>query len=234
MNAKLSNMAWKVAPVALAVLGLGTAATAGPYPGSLTTFTNGAGNTASLFTISGNTITATGDTSGTNTYYINGQQLVGFRSIYLVKTDGTATSGVTTITNGGYVSDGTTVTYYNGAPSLGGYTGYDDNGPGKGFPDGSHFFVAADPTLAGKSASNKDTFGSFTFNAPIAGYDIGVDYILAGNSDNSGPTGRAYFAVPTGPMTSTPEPGSLAALAVGGLGLAGLMLRARKRTARVA
>ena len=70
MNKKSQNAGGTVALAALAVLGLGTAAMADTYPGSLVTFTNGAGDTHSLFTFNGSTITATGDTSGVNTYYL--------------------------------------------------------------------------------------------------------------------------------------------------------------------
>ena len=232
MNKKSQNAGGTVALAALAVLGLGTAATAADYPGSPVTFTNGVGDTHSLFTFdqSGKTITATGDLSGVNTYFLDKVQLVGFRSIYLVNTNESATSGVSTTVNGGYVQVGTAGTphLYNGAPDLGGYTGYDDASSGKGYSDGSHFMVIADPTLAGKLSSNKDTFGSFSFNQPIGNYDIGLDYILKG-----GQTGRAYFALPAAlpPAPAVPEPGSLVSMALGSLGLAGLMLRARKRQA---
>ena len=233
MNKKSQNAGGTVALAALAVLGLGTAATAADYPGSPVTFTNGVGETHSLFTFdqSGKTITATGDLSGVNTYFLDKVQLVGFRSIYLVKTDGFATSGVSTTGNGGFVQDGTTTTYYNGTPSLGGYTGYDEASSGKGYPDGSHFMVIANPTLAVKSASNNDTFGSFSFNEPIGNYYIGLDYILKGVNGATGATGRAYFALPAAltPAPAVPEPGSLVSMALGSLGLAGLMLRARKR-----
>ena len=242
MNKKSQNAGGTVALAALAVLGLGTAAMAADYPGSLVTFTNGPRDTQSLFTFNGSTITATGDTSGVNTYYLtfpqsaDKVQLVGFRSIYLVKSDGSVTSGVSTTGFVGFVQDGTTTTktYYDGTPSLGGFTGYDDASSGKGYPDGSHFMVIANPTLAVKSASNNDTFGSFSFNEPIGNYYIGLDYILKGvNGVNggTGATGRAYFAVPAAlpPAPAVPEPGSLVSMALGSLGLAGLMLRARKR-----
>ena len=242
MNKKSQNAGGTVALAALAVLGLGTAAMAADYPGSLVTFTNGAGDTHSLFTFNGSTITATGDTSDVNTYFLtfpqsaDKVQLVGFRSIYLVKTDGFATSGVSTTGNGGFVQDGTTTTktYYDGTPSLGGFTGYDDASSGKGYPDGSHFMVIANPTLAVKSASNNDTFGSFSFNEPIGNYYIGLDYILKGVNGATGATGRAYFALPAAltPAPAVPEPGSLVSMALGSLGLAGLMLRARKRQTR--
>ena len=239
MNKKSQNAGGTVALAALAVLGLGTAAMAGaPYPGSPVTFTNDPVDTQSLFTFNGSTITATGDTSGANTYFLNGVQLVGFRSIYLVnKLDGSATSGVSTIVSGGFVQDGSTKinTYYTGTLPLlnpSGYTGYDDGASGVGYPDASHFMVIADPTLASKSSFHKDTFGSFSFSGlsgPIGNYDIGLDYILKG-----GQTGRAYFVQPAAfpPAPAVPEPGSLVSMALGSLGLAGLMLRARKRQTR--
>ena len=229
MNKKSQNAGGTVALAALAVLGLGTAAMAGTYPGLPVTFTNGVGDTHSLFTFNGSTITATGDLFGANTYFLDGVQLVGFRSIYLVKPDGSATSGVSTTGNGGFVQDGTTTTYYNGTPSLGGYTGYDDGASGVGYPDASHFMVIADPALASKSSFHKDTFGSFSFSQSIGNYDIGLDYILKG-----GQTGRAYFVQPAAfpPAPAVPEPGSLVSMALGSLGLAGLMLRARKRQTR--
>ena len=232
-----------VASVALAAFGLSAAAAAGPYSGSKVSLTNGVGDTRSLFTISGSnvlitTVRITGDLSGVNTYYLDGVQLVGIRSLYLVNPDGSAATGITTVANAGFVQDGTTKvkTLYNGSPSFGGYTGYDDDAPGKGFSDGSHFLVVANPTLALKAASNaatkpnNDTFGSFDFDSskPLGNYDIGLDYILKG-----GQTGRAYFALPAAlpPAPAVPEPGSLVSMALGSLGLAGLMLRARKRQA---
>ena len=232
MKRNVPNSLWIAAPVALAVLALGTAAVAGPYPGSLTTFKNGAGNTRNLFTFTSKGITVTGDTSGVNTYFLGGTQLVGFRSIYLVKTDGSATTGISTLANGGFsnVSGSLAKTYYDGAPSLGGYTGYDDGAPGKGFPDDSKWLVVADPTLAGKAASNNNTLGSFGFSSAIAENDIGLDYILKG-----GATGRAYFVMPN-PIVppAVPEPGSLASLALGSLGLGVLVLRSRQSLAKTA
>ena len=232
MKRNVLNSVRIAAPVMLAVLALGTAAVANPYPGSLSTLTNGAGNTRSLFTVSSNGITVTGDILGTNKYFLGGTQLVGFRSIYLVKTDGTATSGISTVANGGFSQDSSSLvkTYWDGTPSLGGCTGYDDGASGKGYPEDSKWVVIADPTLASKAASNKNTYGSFTFSAPISGNDIGLDYILSG-----GQTGRAYFALPAPRVpAAVPEPGSLASLALGSLGLGVLVLRTRKRSAKAA
>jgi|GEM_PF-2483583 len=229
-----------VASVALAAFGLSAAAAAGPYSGSKVSLTNGVGDTRSLFTISGSnvlitTVRITGDLSGVNTYYLDGVQLVGIRSLYLVNPDGSAATGITTVANAGFVQDGTTKvkTLYNGSPSFGGYTGYDDDAPGKGFSDGSHFLVVANPTLALKAASNaatkpnNDTFGSFDFDSskPLGNYDIGLDYILAG-----GNTGRAYFALPSGPAT-VPEVSTSTSLLAGSLMLCGLLL-ARRRSAK--
>ncbi len=231
MKRNILNSVRIAAPVVLAVLALGTAAVAGPYPGSLTTLTNGAGNTRSLFTVSGNGITVTGDISGTNKYFLGGTQLVGFRSIYLVKTDGTATSGITTVSSGGFSNDPSlSAKNYYVATSLDGYTGYDDGDSGKGYPDGSNWVVIADPTLASKAASNKNTSGTFGFSSSVASYDIGLDYIL-----KDGQTGRAYFALPAPRVpAAVPEPGSLASLALGSLGLGVLVLRARKRSVKAA
>ena len=237
MTNKLTSASRMAVPAVLAVLALGTAAVAGPYPGSLKTLTNGAGDTRNLFTVTGDTVTVTGDTSGTNTYFLDGVQLVGFRSLYLVQPNGNATSGITTLSSGGFVYDGPngTKTFYNGAPTydgvptLGGYTGYDDNAPGKGFPDASHFLVIANPALATKTTFNNDILGSFGFSKPVGTYDIGLDYILKG-----GATGRGYFALPRSPLTAVPEPGTMASFLVGGLGLAGLLLRARRHSAQAA
>lgn len=222
-----------VASVALAVFGLSAAAAAGPYSGSKVSLTNGVGDTRSLFTISGSNVLITGDLSGVNTYYLDGVQLVGIRSLYLVNPDGSAATGITTVANAGFVQDGTTKvkTYYSGSPSFGGYIGYDDGTNGKGFSDGSHFLVVANPTLALKAASNavtkpnNDTLGSFDFSGPLGNYDIGLDYILAG-----GNTGRAYFALPSGPAT-VPEVSTSTSLLAGSLMLCGLLL-ARRRSAK--
>ena len=224
-----------VASVALAAFGLSAAAAAGPYSGSKVSLTNGVGDTRSLFTISGSNVLITGDLSGVNTYYLDGVQLVGIRSLYLVNPDGSAATGITTVANAGFVQDGTTKvkTYYSGSPSFGGYIGYDDGTNGKGFSDGSHFLVVANPTLALKAASNaatkpnNDTFGSFDFDSskPLGNYDIGLDYILAG-----GNTGRAYFALPSGPAT-VPEVSTSTSLLAGSLMLCGLLL-ARRRSAK--
>ena len=230
MKRNVLNSVRVAAPAMLAVLALGTAAVANPYPGSLSTLTNGAGNTRDLFTVSDNGITVTGDILGTNKYFLGGTQLVGFRSIYLVKTDGTVTSGISTVANGGFSQDSSSLvkTYYDIAPSLGGYTGYDDGG--SGFSDGSNWVVIADPTLAGKASSNKNTYGTFGFSSSFTSYDIGLDYILSG-----GQTGRAYFALPAPRVpAAVPEPGSLASLALGSLCLGGLILNARKRSAKAA
>ena len=239
MKRNVLNSVRVAAPVMLAVLALGTAAVANPFPGSLSTLTNGAGNTRDLFTVSGKGITVTGDISGVNTYFLGGKQLVGFRSIYLVKTDGTATSGISTVANGGFssiASSSSTVKNYIGNPGFDGYTGYDDGDSGKGYPDDSKWVVVADPTLASKKASNKNTYGSFTFSAPIGTYDIGLDYILKDEVGSaSGQTGRAYFALPAPRVpAAVPEPGSLASLALGSLCLGGLILNARKRSAKAA
>ena len=245
MKRNVLNSVRVAAPVMLAVLALGTAAVAAPYPGSQMTLTNGTGNTRDLFTVSGNGITVTGDTSlNGNKYYLTDTslaktQLVGFRSIYLVKTDGTVTSGISTVANGGFssiASSSSTVKNYIGNPGFDGYTGYDDGDSGKGYPDDSKWVVVADPTLASKKASNKNTYGSFTFSAPIGTYDIGLDYILKDEVGSaSGQTGRAYFALqaPRVPA-AVPEPGSLASLALGSLCLGGLILNARKRSAKAA
>ena len=234
-----------VASVALAVFGLSAAAAAGPYPGSKAVLTNGAGDTRSLFTISGSnvlitTVRITGDLSGVNTYYLSGighdyDQLVGIRSLFLVNPgDGSAATGVTTLANAGFVQDGTTgvKTSYSGVTFSGGYIGYDDGASGKGYPDESHFLVVADPTLAGKSASNaatnphNDTFGSFGFSKPLGSYDIGLDYILKG-----GYTGRTYFDLSRGPA-AVPEVSTSTSLLAGSLMLCGLLL-ARRRSAKV-
>ncbi len=227
-----------VASVALAAFGLSAAAAAGPYPSSKAVLTNGVGDTRSLFTISGSTVLITGDLSGANTYYLGGVQLVGIRSLFLVNpSDGSAATGMTTLANAGFVQDGTTgvKTSYNGVTFSGGYIGYDDGASGKGFPDDSHFLVVANPILALKAASNaainpnNDTFGSFGFgfgsSKPLGSYDIGLDYILAG-----GNTGRAYFALPSGPAT-VPEVSTSTSLLAGSLMLCGLLL-ARRRSAK--
>ena len=146
---------------------------------------------------------------------------------------------MTTLANAGFVQDGTTgvKTSYNGVTFSGGYIGYDDGASGKGFPDDSHFLVVANPILALKAASNaainpnNDTFGSFGFgfgsssSKPLGSYDIGLDYILAG-----GNTGRAYFALPSGPAT-VPEVSTSTSLLAGSLMLCGLLL-ARRRSAK--
>lgn len=222
-----------VASVALAVFGLSAAAAAGPYSGSKVVLTNGVGDTRSLFTISGSNVLITGDLSGVNTYYLDGVQLVGIRSLYLVNPDGSAATGITTVANAGFVQDGTTKvkTYYSGSPSFGGYIGYDDGTNGKGFSDGSHFLVVANPTLALKAASNavtkpnNDTLGSFDFSGPLGNYDIGLDYILAG-----GQTARGYFVPPRSPA-AVPEVSTSTSLLAGSLMLCGLLL-ARRRSAK--
>ena len=222
-----------VASVALAVFGLSAAAAAGPYSGSKVVLTNGVGDTRSLFTISGSNVLITGDLSGVNTYYLDGVQLVGIRSLYLVNPDGSAATGITTLANAGFVQDGTTKvkTYYSGSPSFGGYIGYDDGTNGKGFSDGSHFLVVANPTLALKAASNavtkpnNDTLGSFDFSGPLGNYDIGLDYILTG-----GQTARGYFVPPRSPA-AVPEVSTSTSLLAGSLMLCGLLL-ARRRSAK--
>ena len=223
-----------VASVALAAFGLSAAAAAGPYSGSKVSLTNGVGDTRSLFTISGSSVLITGDLSGVNTYYLDGVQLVGIRSLYLVNPDGSAATGITTVANAGFVQDGTTKvkTYYSGSPSFGGYIGYDDGTNGKGFSDGSHFLVVANPTLALKAASNavtkpnNDTLGSFDFSGPLGNYDIGLDYILTG-----GQTARGYFDSYRSPA-AVPEVSTSTSLLAGSLMLCGLLL-ARRRSAKV-
>ena len=222
-----------VASVALAAFGLSAAAAAGPYSGSKVVLTNGVGDTRSLFTISGSNVLITGDLSGVNTYYLDGVQLVGIRSLYLVNPDGSAATGITTVANAGFVQDGTTKvkTYYSGSPSFGGYIGYDDGTNGKGFSDGSHFLVVANPTLALKAASNavtkpnNDTLGSFDFSGPLGNYDIGLDYILTG-----GQTARGYFDSYRSPA-AVPEVSTSTSLLAGSLMLCGLLL-ARRRSAK--
>jgi len=222
-----------VASVALAVFGLSAAAAAAPYQGSKVVLTNGVGDTRSLFTISGSNVLITGDLSGVNTYYLDGVQLVGIRSLFLVNPDGSAATGITTVANTGFVQDGTTgvKTSYNGVTFSGGYIGYDDGTNGKGFSDGSHFLVVANPTLALKAASNaainpnNDTFGSFGFSKPLGNYDIGLDYILAG-----GQTARGYFDSYRSPA-AVPEVSTSTSLLAGSLMLCGLLL-ARRRSAK--
>src|SRR5581483_6337818 len=77
---------------------------AGVYPGTASTFTSGSKDTQSLFNFSGNTMTVTGDLSGANTYYLNGVQIVGIRSVYLVNSNGSAPSGISFLSGGGYVA----------------------------------------------------------------------------------------------------------------------------------
>ena len=219
--------------IAFAVLALSTAASASKFPGNLATFTNAAGNTQDLFTFtnSGSTVVATGDLSGANTYYYNGAQLVGFRALYLVNTNGANTPGVSTISGGGVISDaqsGTTFTYP--VTSIGGtYSGYDNGAAGSGYPSGASWFSVANPSLAGKTQSPALTHGEFTFTGPVQNFDIGLDYILAG-----GQTGRGYFALPQSVSTPphslpTPEPSTVASLSALSALLGIAVLRGKKR-----
>lgn len=212
------------------LLAVCAAASASVYPGNLVTFTNGAGNTQDLFSFTNadTTISVTGDVAGNN-YYLNNVELVGFRSIYVVNPDGPSPAAVSTTAGGGKVTNSLTHSVFTyPVQSVGAYPGYDDGNSGKGYPDGSNWLVVANPSLAGKGSSNRDTTGSFSFSAPVNNFDIGLDYMLAG-----GQTGRAYFQAPAsiegGPhATPAPEPGALASFA-GGTALLGLLLlRARK------
>jgi hypothetical protein len=204
----------------------GRSAFAAAYPGSLAVFTSGATNTESLFTFTGSTLTVHGDPTGANTYFLNGTQLIGIRTIYLVNPDGSVPTGITSIPGGGFVaptSSSASHTAWNSftAPHPSSpYKGYDDGAPGKGYPDGSNWLVVDNPTLAGKSSSADNAFGSFTFSGSLADghghslYDIGIDYLIAG-----GASGRAYFdpgvtRTSGGGGDPVPEPGPALTLGV--------------------
>ena len=213
----------------LLMTGFASAAMADTYPGNALTFTSASGNTKPLFNFSGSTMTITGDVSGTNKYYLNGVQLIGIRSVFLTNANGSAPSGITFSTGGGYVAPTSASTSHTSwvtyAPST--YKGFDDGASGRGFSNGSDFLVVGNPTLAGKTAANNKTFGSFTFSSTLltaAGtpkYYIGLDYLLAG-----GQSARGYFAAPF-QATPTPEAGTLASAGLFALLFARIMLKKR-------
>lgn len=210
------------------------------FPGSPLLIQNGGSAPRSLFDFIGSdTIEMTGDITGNARWFLSSDggvsytRLVGIRTIYLVNPNGSQPSGVTIPSNpnNGYVEtvQGGTRTNWvqfdsNGA-AAGGYKGWDNNGPGMGFADGSNWLVLAQPSLAGKNnATNTDKFGHFDFDVNLfvmdqIQYSIGFDYILEG-----GQTARGYI---TNAGSRIPEPGTLALLSLTLPGVAALVRRRR-------
>ena len=189
---------------------------ANTYPGGKVTFTSAATNTKNLFNFSGSALTITGDLTGANKYYLNGVQLIGIRTVYMVNTNGSAPTNISFLSGSGYVAPtATSATHTNWVNfSKSGFMGFDNGASGVGYSNGSNWIAVADPTLAGKTAVNNKTFGSFKFTAPLVNssgvlnYMIGIDYLVAG-----GQSGRAYFSLPK-QVLPTPEAGTLASFGV--------------------
>lgn len=111
------------------------------------------------------------------------------------------------------------------------------NGPANGLGlDDSPFFNNA-PASLGAMGSGSDTYTGGFFDVTVdssaaPGTYLGTFVILGGADANAQDTvASTDFSVTVTP-SSTPEPSQWAAFALGVLGLAGLTLRARRRTAR--
>ena len=209
-----------------------TPAFAGTYPGNAATFTSAATNTKSLFNFSGSALTITGDLTGANKYYLDGVQLVGIRTVYLVNDNGTAPTNISFLSGSGYVAptaaSATHTSWVNFSDS--GFKGFDNGASGLGYSNGANWIAVADPTLAKKTSINDKTFGSFKFTAPLVNssgvlnYKIGIDYLVAGNK-----SGRAYFSLPN-QVLPTPEAGTLVSGGVFALLSAAFLRRRRKQS----
>lgn len=241
---KRSAMRWLSAAGVLAMMSVAaTTATAAVYPGSLVTFTKGSSSVMDLFTVtnSGKTLNVWGDgtrgeASGSNTYFINGVQLVGIRSVYLVDTSGANPTPVTVGRDNGFIKvDDSSATQKNwNEPATGttdGYALFDAPFNGNGFPDSKGWLVIGDnasQTAAGKDPTkNLDHFGAFTWDSDLRDgngdwqYSIGIDYLL-----RNGATGRGYFFVQVVPEPAFYQFASL--LGLGGFGMLRLRRRAKK------
>jgi len=198
------------------------------YPGNQVTFTSGATNTKSLFTLTNDTLTIAGDPSETNKWYVGGNQLVGIRSIFLVKADGTST-GLTA--QSGYIAPTSTSSSHTAWTtfSSSGFSIFDDGASGKGFPNGSDYLLVGNATTAGKTGVGTEPFGSFKFSGPLVDahgqplYDLGLDCLIG---PGSGVTERVYFSLPAY-VAPVPEASTVVTFGLlGGLSL--LVLRRRK------
>jgi len=218
-------------------------AEAAVYPGTLSTFSSGAGNDRSLFTLSNNnqTLSITGSPTNFNKWYVNtgtgngAQQIVGIRSVYLVNANGTAPTGITT--SSGYIAPNSTSASKTAWTVLtsgtGSFSVLDDNDGGNGFSNNGKWLELSTPSLAGKSDSLVQPFGSFTFSGPLLNpngtpkYDLGLDVLFAGAT---GSTQRVYFAMSS--IQPVPEAGTLVLFGLL-IGSMCVYVRRKKATAKV-
>jgi hypothetical protein len=218
------------------------AAKAATYPGNLAVFTSSGTNVRDLFEVAngGTTIEINGEApnapNGNANWFLDGVQIVGIRSLFLVDASGANPAPVSGVNfNSAYVKkDSGAASQFNWITKTGdGYKIFDDGASGFGFKDGSHFLVVSNDgglTSAGKNPSkNTDRFGSFNFGSSIVDtdnsfkYDIGLDWMGA-----NGQTQRSYFSIPQ----SVPEPPFYQMGSLLGLGAIGwIRIRRRNRTA---
>jgi hypothetical protein len=211
----LKSTAQKLAVIVAGVSLVATLATktqAATYPGNATTFSSASTNKKSLFSISGSTLNITGDSTGTNKWYAGTDQIVGIRSVFLVTFQGKAPTGISATS--GYIAPNSTSASHTAWTTFtsSGFSIFDNGSSGNGFNNGSDYLLVAPASLAGKTGTNTQPFGSFKFSGPLVDskgkplYDLGLDILIGGAT---GSTKRVYFSLPAN-VAPVPEASTFA------------------------
>jgi hypothetical protein len=205
-----------------------------------------------IFSLSGNTVTVTSDSTPTYISKITGnptwtnRELLGINGLWVVDGDGNILSGIGVTANGGYVYGATqtpqTVTWT--ASNSSDPDGYNDPAPGNGFKmngDGTWLQLAPDSHIPGTGTPSGYTIGYFTFtgldnyiqtHGSLNGLYLGIDYLVLVPPDATA-TGRGYGLVSfedlTNVVTPVPEPGVMVFAGMFTTTLGGQILRVRKR-----